>query len=109
MVKNTLQKLYNVTLVNNGERALQFLERKQTDLILLDILMPGLDGLETLQKIKENPESRHIPVIMLTALADEETLNECKRLGADGLITKPFLPGRMLETVQKVLEGAGTV
>ena len=77
MVRGILQKLYQVTPVNNGERALQFLERKTPDLILLDILMPEMDGLETLKRIKAKPECKDIPIIMLTGLGDDEMLNAC--------------------------------
>lgn len=108
MVKSTLQKEYIVSLVNNGERAIQFLEKKHLDLILLDIMMPGLDGFETLLKIKELPECADIPIIMLSAMVDDDTEQECKELGAVGVMTKPFLPGTLLDTVRSVINSAGT-
>ncbi len=108
MVKSTLQKEYIVSLVNNGERAIQFLEKKHPDLILLDIMMPGLDGFETLLKIKELPECADMPIIMLSAMVDDDTEQECKELGAVGVMTKPFLPGTLLDTVRSVINSAGT-
>lgn len=104
MVRGILQRLYQVTPVNNGERALQFLDRKTPDLILLDILMPGMDGLETLKRIKARPECKDIPVIMLTGLGDEEMLNACIEQGAVGVIHKPFLPDRMFTMIAQVLQ-----
>ena len=104
MVRGILQKLYQVTPVNNGERALQFLDRKTPDLILLDILMPGMDGLETLRRIKARPECKDIPVIMLTGLGDEEMLNKCLAEGAVGVIHKPFLPDKMFAMIEQTLQ-----
>jgi len=104
MVRGILQRLYQVTPVNNGERALQFLDRKTPDLILLDILMPGMDGLETLKRIKARPECKDIPVIMLTGLGDEEMLNACIQQGAVGVINKPFLPDKMFMMIEQVLQ-----
>lgn len=103
MVRGILQRQYQVTPVNNGERALQFLERKTADLILLDIMMPGMDGLETLKRIKEKPECKEIPVIMLTGLGDEEMLNACMEQGAVGVIHKPFLPDKMFSMLEQYL------
>lgn len=103
MVRGILQRQYQVTPVNNGERALQFLERKTADLILLDIMMPGMDGLETLKRIKEKPECKEIPVIMLTGLGDEEMLNACMEQGAVGVIHKPFLPDKMFGMMEQYL------
>jgi len=104
MVRGILQKLYQVTPVNNGERALQFLERKTPDLILLDILMPEMDGLETLKRIKAKPECKDIPVIMLTGLGDDEMLNACIAEGAVGVIHKPFLPDKMYSMIEQTLQ-----
>lgn len=104
MVRGILQKLYQVTPVNNGERALQFLDRKTPDLILLDILMPGMDGLETLKRIKARPECKDIPVIMLTGLGDDEMLDKCLTEGAVGVIHKPFLPDKMFSMIEQTLQ-----
>lgn len=104
MVRGILQRMYQVTPVNNGERALQFLERKTPDLILLDILMPEMDGLETLKRIKERPEHKDIPVIMLTGLGDEEMLHACLEQGAVGVIHKPFLPDKMYTVIEQTLQ-----
>jgi len=87
MVRGILQRQYQVTPVNNGERALQFLERKTADLILLDIMMPGLDGLSVCRILRKDSDA---PIIFLTALSDEEDKLYGYELGADDYMTKPF-------------------
>lgn len=108
IIRGTLQRFYTVSLMNSGERALKFLEKQIPDLILLDILMIGMDGIETLRQIKKMPNCKDIPVIMLTSVSEDKLLKECIGLGARGLISKPFLPGRMLEVVERTLQDADT-
>ena len=82
MARQELKEEYEVTPVISGEQALQFLQKRIPDLILLDINMPVMDGKETLAKIKENPAWQNIPVIFLTSDESAETEAECLRLGA---------------------------
>lgn len=103
MVKNSLQPLYSVTLVNNGERALSYLENKHPDLILLDVMMPGLDGVETLSRIKTNADWKDIPVVMLTAMPDCSYLDECIDLGAEAVVAKPFMPKSLVSTIEHAM------
>ena len=81
---------FDVALAEGGEQALQLLSEAKPDLILLDILMPGLDGFQTLEKIKTNPAWAEIPVIMLTALDDAESTGRCIAAGAEDYAAKPF-------------------
>jgi two-component system, sensor histidine kinase and response regulator len=81
---------FKVLLVQSGQNALKQAERKQPDIILLDIIMPQMDGFETCQRLKENPATRDIPVIFMTALSDTENKVKGFRLGAVDYITKPF-------------------
>lgn len=89
-----------VLLKQDGEKALELIQRKLPDLILLDILMPGLDGFETCQRLKQNPETRDIPVIFMSALTD--TVDKIKgfELGAVDYITKPFQYEEVLARVK---------
>ncbi len=103
MVKNSLRSSYSVTLVNNGERALSYLEKKRPDLILLDIMMPGLDGVETLTEIKKNKDWQDIPVVMVTAGSDPSAVDDCRVLGATDIITKPFMPRRLVNSIEKAM------
>lgn len=88
--KAALQELYDVMTVNSGIRALELLEKKKPDLILLDIDMPEMDGYEVLKRIKANNATSGIPVIFLTAFDDAKNEYEGLSLGAADYITKPF-------------------
>ena len=92
IVREVLEKDYTLMLANSGEMALRFVERKKPDLILLDFMMPGMDGKETFARIRTNPENRDIPVIFLTANHDEDVEVECLNMGASDFITKPIMP-----------------
>lgn len=102
LVRETLKDKYKVSVVTSGDQALRFLEKKQPDLILLDICMPGMDGIETLKEINKIGE-RPWKVIILTALADMDMAEETKGLGAVDMIPKPFVPAQMIETVIKAI------
>ncbi|MGD0897411.1 MAG: response regulator [Thermoguttaceae bacterium] len=81
---------YGLLEAANGQQALDIADREQPDLILLDVLMPGLDGIATLQKLKADDRTRHIPVIMVTALNLDTQVSMCLESGAIDHITKPF-------------------
>lgn len=104
VVKQALTTLYDVSIVNSGQAALDFLQNEKVDLILMDIEMPQMDGRETVKRIKENPEWAKIPVIFLTAYTNAEIEAECLQAGADDFITKPFVPIVMLTRVGRILE-----
>lgn len=91
-----LQKNFQVTTAKNGKEALEAVQKESFDLILSDIMMPEMDGLEFCQKIKSNLITSHIPVILLTAKSLEEHQLEGYEIGADDYISKPFNP-KMLE------------
>ncbi len=93
MLVRRLQKLgYDVTEAATGRIALTRLKESNYDLVLLDILMPDLDGFQTLEFMKADPRLRHIPVIMLTALDDVESNVRCIEAGAEDYVPKPFNP-----------------
>lgn len=104
LAKQALDSYYQVTLVISGAQALKYLEKKTADLILLDINMPDMDGLETLLKIKARPETADIPVIFLTAKTDPETEVACLEHGATDFIGKPFVPQVMRGRIARTLE-----
>ena len=83
---------YDVEIVEDGEEALNAVSREHPDLILLDLLLPKLDGFEVLKVLKGNPETAKIPVIVLTAKAEEEDRQRALDLGANNYMTKPFKP-----------------
>jgi len=81
---------YTVSLAENGRQALEKLQARPFDLLLLDILMPELNGVEVLKRIKTNPATQNVPVIMLSALDELEAVTQCIGLGAEDYLPKPF-------------------
>ncbi|MEH6743136.1 PleD family two-component system response regulator [Hyphomonas sp.] len=80
---------YTVMLAENGIEALSMVERSEPDIILLDVMMPGMDGYEVCRRLKENPATNHIPVVMVTALNDVEDRVRGLEVGAEDFLTKP--------------------
>lgn len=97
------QESYVVDKVESGMECLLYLREEHPDLILLDIEMPVMSGIKTLEVIKENEDMADIPVIFLTASADSDVVLEAGKLGAVDYVTKPFLPQELLKRVEKVL------
>ena len=92
LVRRLEKNGYQIEEAATGQAALTKLKAGDYDLVLLDILMPGLDGFQTLEFIKADPRLRHIPVIMLTALDDVESTVRCIEAGAEDFVPKPFNP-----------------
>lgn len=103
-ITDTLGKYYDVITVNSGVRALRYLERVKPDLILLDIRMAPKNGFETLREIRDMPGRADIPVIMLTAMEDKDSVLEGITLGISDYILKPFAPNDLLQRIRRVLE-----
>lgn len=91
---------YNTTFATSGFQALNRLKYNKIDLILLDLMMPEMDGLEVCQVIKNDPELQEIPIIFLTASYEEEKLIQAFELGAVDYITKPFIKNELLARVK---------
>ena len=94
---------YQVTEAYDGVQALESIAEDKPDLIVLDIMMPEMDGWEVLAHIRENPETEDLPVIMLTALTQDRDIEEATMLGADVYLTKPFEPEELILTVKRIL------
>lgn len=82
------EKGYEVILASNGEEAIELAEKENPDVILLDVKMPGIDGIETCRRLKQEEKTRSVPVIMITAFQDREI--EAYLEGADDFVVKPF-------------------
>ena len=104
MAQNLLRTEYKVIGVNSGKQAFKFLEKYTPELILLDILMPEMDGFEVMKLLQENDEWKNIPVIFLTADRKTDTESKCFEMGAYDFITKPFEPTVMLNRVRRTIE-----
>lgn len=85
-----LSEYYTVFATNSGIKAIEILKKEKIDVILLDVMMPQMDGFETCRRIKENPDTTHIPVVMVTALTEIEDRIKGLEAGADEFLTKPI-------------------
>lgn len=94
---------YTVSLAENGRHALERLRARRFDLVLLDILMPEMDGVEVLRQVKADPELAHIPVLMLSALDELDAVVHCIELGAEDYLPKPFPAAILQARVQACL------
>jgi putative two-component system response regulator len=104
VASNILKDDFDVACANSGEKAFELMEKRIPDLMLLDLHMPGMNGFEVMEKMNEDPDLKHIPVIMLTA--DNNRENEVRgfELGAMDFIAKPFVDQIMLHRVGRILE-----
>ncbi len=95
---------YGVIAADNGESALALLDEHKPDLVILDVMMPGLDGLQVLDMIRQRSS---VPVIMLTANREVNTVRDTLTLGADDYVSKPFHKGELLARIRAKLRRAG--
>jgi len=103
-VKNILSKDgYNVILAKNGKEAFEKLENADYDLVLSDLMMPYANGLEVISRLKNDPAKRHIGIIIVSSVGNEETITEAFRLGADDYLKKPIMAGELLIRIRKLL------
>lgn len=96
-------KGYHVQGAADGRTALEAVKTMKPDLVLLDIMLPEIDGFEVCRRIKEDETTRHIPVIMLTAKKSREDMARGEQVGADWYITKPFKSAMVIETIQRFI------
>lgn len=100
------QRGYAVEVAASGQECLELLKTNPYDLILLDIKMPEMDGVETLEKIREMEKGRQIPVLFLTGMADDSWKEDAERLNVLDVVQKPFIPQKLQERMTKVFEGS---
>lgn len=104
LIHSTLEsEEYEIIESRNGQETLDRCYTERPDLLILDLMMPGIDGAEVSQKIRSDPNTKQVPIIILTArgkVSDEEVRHE---FGADFYLTKPFSPLELLQCVNKVL------
>jgi len=100
---NLMREGYQVEGVRTGEEALTAVNRELPDLIVLDLMLPGVDGMEVCRQIRANTKYQHVPLVMLTAKTEESDIVSGLELGADDYVTKPFSPKVFLARVRAVL------
>jgi phosphate regulon transcriptional regulator PhoB len=104
---NLKKEGFSVTSAPNGEEALQKIRKTEYHLILLDLMLPGMQGIELCRLLRNNPKTEHIPIIMLTAKVDETDKIRGLETGADDYMTKPFSPKELIARVNAVLRRSG--
>jgi CheY-like chemotaxis protein len=92
-----------VIVASNGAEGLVMIQKQKPDVVLLDLMMPGMDGFEVCQKSKEDPLTRHIPIIFLTAQPQPAAVARAMSLGAAGYLVKPFDPITIIDQVNEAL------
>ena len=105
LIKKTFSSLgFEVITAADGIEGLRAIENNQPDIIILDVMMPIIDGLEVLKRIKATPKIAKIPVIMFTAISDGHMVVETSKFGAEDYIIKPFQSSVLIQKVKKLLE-----
>ena len=95
---------YDLITASSGMEALAMIEEQHPDVVLLDIMMPEMDGFETLEKIRENPQTKNLPVFMLTSLSEFEHQAHATMSGATGYLTKPLVTSQLLEVLDELFK-----
>jgi CheY-like chemotaxis protein len=105
IVKKVLETSgFEVLVAEDGVQALELIFKEKPDLVLADLMMPKMSGYRLIETLRENVETKRLPVIILTAKAWKEDLEKGIRCGADAFITKPFDPFDLVERVKRILE-----
>jgi two-component system, OmpR family, alkaline phosphatase synthesis response regulator PhoP len=100
---NLSKEGYRVTCAVTGESAVEIARSEHPDLLVLDLMLPGMDGLEVAKFLKNNPETQNLPIVMLTAKGEESDVVTGLELGADDYVTKPFSPKILAARIKAVL------
>jgi len=95
---------YDLLLAKAGQAMFEFLRTAKPDMILLDVMMPGIDGYEICRQLKSNPETASIPVMFLTVLTNPKDVKHAFTLGASAYLTKPFDPSDLDQEIRIVLQ-----
>jgi len=103
-----LARGYEVRLARDGRGAVESIRQQRPDLVLLDIMMPGMDGMQVLDAIRADPLLASLPVVLVTAKTEDQDLLEGYRAGAQYYITKPFTSRQLLYAISLVLDAAKT-
>ena len=95
---------FAVRMASDGQEALDLVPELNPDLITLDVVMPRVDGLTVATRLKTNPATASIPIVMVTARAQTADRDKARRAGVDAYLTKPFEPSELVETVRNLLD-----
>ena len=95
---------YEVVTAGNGREAVERVNLDAPDLVLMDVMMPEMNGFDAMRKIKENPSTAHIPVVMLTALDDDMNTAKGWKMGTSLYLKKPFVPAQLISYIKLILD-----
>ena len=104
--RTILSKKFDIVEAEDGRQALEIASTQQPDVILMDMMMPRMDGLTACHLIKKDPITKSIPVIMVTAIGFELNIKLSQQMGASAYVTKPFSPKELLDKIMLVLQTA---
>jgi len=104
MLRQTGLAIGNIYGADDGRQALELLKTHKVDLILTDVIMPNMDGMELLAAVKAAPQWRHIPILLITTEGSESQVSEAVRLGASGYVRKPFTADQIKEKLAGILD-----
>ena len=104
LMTQLLSSKYHVKTATNGKEALEIIHKEELDIIISDVMMPVMDGLELTQQLKNDPNYQHLPIILLTAKTQEENRAEALQLGADSYVTKPFKMSDLELRINNIVE-----
>jgi CheY-like chemotaxis protein len=96
---------YDVVSAPDGEEALEAVMNERPDVVVCDVMMPGMDGLTVLRNLRANPKTSKIPFVVVSAKAQRSDVKAALEMGADRYITKPFDPQELLDAVEHLLNG----
>jgi len=105
MISLRLEKSgYQVIFSTEGEEGLKMAVQEKPDLILVDVIMPGIDGFEVCRRLRQNPLTKHIPIISTTAAGMDDVERQCCKAGADDCVRKPYDSADLLKKIHRLLE-----
>ena len=104
LMNQLLGTKYHVKTATNGKEAMDIIQKEELDIIISDVMMPVMDGLELTKKLKADPNYQHLPIILLTAKTQEEDRNAALQIGADSYVTKPFKLGDLELRINNIVE-----
>jgi len=100
LLRNLLQREgFEVAVAQDGPEALEAVRREKPDLMLLDLILPGLDGLEVLRRVRQDPITAHLPIIVLSGLTDHDAVRRLESVRIAGFVPKPFTPGQLAQSL----------
>ncbi|MCK4473947.1 response regulator [Candidatus Parcubacteria bacterium] len=105
ITRKLTQEDFNVSEAVDGEEGIKKLKKEKADLVLLDLILPGIDGFEVLSQAKKDPEISSIPIIILSNLGQKDDVEKGMKLGANGYLIKAhFAPGEIIEKIKTILK-----